>query len=211
MPLPEKSPPPAVFSANGNQFEVRLFSCQPICWICLTPPDPSVKSIVDDGQAFFPALIDTGTTESLVLHEWHLLNWAGLSLSALKLHGKLSRMWGHEIPGVKADIWISTWDTSPYEPPATGTPAAKVFVQDGRILVSQLYSGRDLITADGAGSPVYGRVGEPAYKGGVPVDIQPRLPVLGVQLLRANRLAFAYRPGLARYSLLRERERQFGV
>lgn len=110
-----KDTKPLVFSISGQGFHVRPRPREALVWVSLTKRDarrPKLTTLNSEPAQpvhIFPALLDTGCTESLLLHEWHLEKWAQLpfkSFDSSDAAGKPKSLLGHKCPTIQVDLWL---------------------------------------------------------------------------------------------------------
>jgi hypothetical protein len=83
---------------------VSIKSLQPIVWISVTPPQ-----VIDlpDNSPRFPAVIDTGFNQTLLIQDQHLKEWGGVNPGDLQLFpGETARYGSQTWPFRIADIWL---------------------------------------------------------------------------------------------------------
>jgi len=96
-PIPERS---AEVTVRGER--VRLRADQIVVWLTISSrmeqsPRPSAMA--------FPAILDTGHTHTLTIHERHLIEWAGLRPENLRIYGAVRHL-GRRILLHAANIWV---------------------------------------------------------------------------------------------------------
>jgi hypothetical protein len=91
---------PTTVNVQGDTLPIKAH--QIVTWVSVTrrgrmdlPPNPRR----------FPAIIDIGHTHNFSLSEHHLLEWAGLRLSALPRIGRIRHV-GRTLPLVGLNLWL---------------------------------------------------------------------------------------------------------
>ena len=87
---------------------IALKSLQPIVWISVAPPQ-----VIDlpPTAPRFPAVIDTGFNQTLLIQDWHLEKWAGVKSADLQVFpGEAARYGNQTWPFRLADIWLQPAD-----------------------------------------------------------------------------------------------------
>lgn len=97
---------------------VRVRGSQIIAWVSLTLPRVDVP---DPRAVPFPAILDTGHTHTLALHERHLREWAGLRPDLLAEAGAV-RERGRRLPLRAAKLWVHPNRGGAREPAADRVP-----------------------------------------------------------------------------------------
>jgi hypothetical protein len=210
-PLTYKSPTIS-FPANEERRRVHLHNSEAFVWLSVTKRDPKSSNLIGPTEAF-PALLDTGCTESLFIHEWHLANWIGMSLSAFDPTGRPSEVHYQHCPRVKLDLWLHAYEgKSTKEPPTDFRKAAKMQLPDGALVSVLRYTKMFRVerstptrrwwnpvdwfrpqqpaTSDVANKEVddWARSARSRPMDSIPLDVYPRLPLIGTKLLRANNI-----------------------
>lgn len=202
MPLLDKKGD-AKFKGAARDQQVPLQRYTPYVWLTVTSHDVSRKEL-GESTRWFPALVDTGTNESLVLHEWHLKEWAGMEMSGLPTRRQIN-LYGIAMPVFVMDVWLSRYGVSPITSPPSNAGSVKMQVSGG-VVVSQAYksrifslnSSKSIKDSDAQASRALQRLyhsnQEASKSGSVPLNIHPRIPVVGVKLLYANSLNLTLHP-----------------
>jgi hypothetical protein len=86
---------------NGQR--LRIFPYQILIWVSLSPG--GVRRL-DPRAARFPAVLDTGFTDSFLIHKQQLRDFAGLQPTQLPAVNEHLRAPGRQIPLHNADVWI---------------------------------------------------------------------------------------------------------
>jgi hypothetical protein len=83
---------------------ILIKSLQPVVWVSVAPPQ--VMDLPANALRF-PAVIDTGFNQTLLIQDGHLESWAGVKLSDLQVYPGESARHGNQIwPFRIADIWL---------------------------------------------------------------------------------------------------------
>lgn len=120
------------FSVGTGKHKIVLRNL-PVVWISITRRDESPRKILDDSIPFFPAVIDTGTTAAVFLHEWHLENWAQVPFDTLPTTGKptINPMdLEDSASSVSTDVWIHPLKPGQLQPDDVRS-AIKILVSRG--------------------------------------------------------------------------------
>ena len=83
---------------------VSIKPLQAVVWISVAPPD-----VVDlpANALRFPAVIDTGFNQTLLIQDWHLQSWAGVKPADLQTFpGETARYGNQNWPFRIADVWL---------------------------------------------------------------------------------------------------------
>ena len=100
--LPIPNSPRNVTLANGDIVEIKPL--QPIVWISISPPEIVLPGI---DAPRFPAVIDTGFNNTLLIQDSHLERWADLSAGKLRLSPvEPVAIWGQRLHFRLADVWL---------------------------------------------------------------------------------------------------------
>lgn len=83
---------------------VKVKPLQPIVWISLAPP--SVLDLPANAPRF-PAVIDTGFNQTLLIQDAHLQEWGGVNVGDLETYPGETARYGNQIWHFRmADIWL---------------------------------------------------------------------------------------------------------
>ena len=194
-----------------SNYQVSAKSYEAMVWLTVSQCNSRCKNLGDaEGRSVpFPALIDTGCSESLVLSEWHLLKWIKQPIEAFSPSGSGKCLHGHLCPAIRINIWLHPFLNSKTD----FDPSAAIKMQTSGALVSYLesqktYKDRRSVPApkkkkiafasmfrgseappekpDAVDTWLAREVG--SQKDDVPVNIYPRLPLLGVKFLVQNKI-----------------------
>lgn len=229
MPLLDSPRESATVTGVLSADVVPLFRSEPYVWVTVRKRDPNCKELRDRGCSF-PALVDTGTSDSFVLHEWHLEQWCGLDVKSTRKSGRPKVLFGHNLPVVLVDIWLARHNLDPRDAPPQDCVFDKLSLSNG-IVVSTIYCSRAFSEVretvesrsfwdyvpwigkkeraakdDVARFVEANLVSESVGNGTIPRDIHPRIPVIGVKLLRTNRLDLHFSTCEGHFSLTRLHE-----
>lgn len=87
-----------------GQEQIRIKPLQPLVWISIAPP-----SVLELPPLWprFPAVIDTGFNQTLLMQQHHVQGWAGVSVADLLVFpGEAAGYRGQAWPFYIADIWL---------------------------------------------------------------------------------------------------------
>jgi hypothetical protein len=81
----------------------RVFPLQILVWVSLGPM--GLRDL-DPRMPRFPAVLDTGFSETFLIHEQQLRGWAGLRPEHLRSRNQVFRAHGRQIPVHAANLWL---------------------------------------------------------------------------------------------------------
>lgn len=195
----ERNTAPIEFeSSNGNRQRINLSKTTPFVWIAITPYLKYKDELPNDIQ-FVPAIIDTGSTSDVVLHQWHLEHWLGLSVETQTVARNVY-LFGTPMAQARLDVWLAIGEQHdlPQNQPSVklatcGTVVSTINTAEFRteresrpsFLDRIMFGGKnDLKVLDGWLQKQDGSDGS-GLKG-----VFPRIPILGLGVLRKNKLEF---------------------
>jgi hypothetical protein len=198
------------FSAASADHRHRPSKLQAIVWVSFTPRDPEKKSL-DDSDNVFPSVLDTGCNVSFLLHQWHLKSWADCALGDFKSVGAGTELYGCKCPTIGGDLWLH--EHYGLDPPADKSSAVKLQMSGGAsvssICTHKVFQQKAAPDKQQSWpeflSDVFERIRqgrnvsnnswiEEMYKdwdrrnGSVPPSVYPRIPLVGMRILAANKL-----------------------
>lgn len=91
-----------VLLPSGQLIAIRRF--QPVVWISISLPAVADLPL---STASFPAVIDTGFNQTLLIQDRHLEQWAGIRAADLRVFPSESAQYGGQVWRFRiADIWL---------------------------------------------------------------------------------------------------------
>jgi hypothetical protein len=123
---------------------VQVKATEAIVWLTIALREP-LRSRLDQDADVVPAIVDTGCTEGVFVHEWHLRHLLGLDIESLKAAGKERRIFSRDVPLARLDVWLHPFIALPnqtisaLQPPKDTTRAVKLQLSHG-VAVSTLES-----------------------------------------------------------------------
>lgn len=99
---------------------IAIKSLQPVVWISVAAPQ-----VLDlpANSLRFPAVVDTGFNQTLLIQDWHLESWGGVKLSDLQIFpGETARHGNQAWPFRIADIWLHAHPLNPSPAEPSGEP-----------------------------------------------------------------------------------------
>jgi hypothetical protein len=203
---------PIQFPANGELQRVFLRKSEAFVWLSITRRDPNCPHLKNPATAI-PALVDTGCNEGLFIHEWHLANWFDMPLGSFDPAGEPGMVHYQHCPRIRLDVWLHPYEgKSTKEPPTEFRNAAKMQLPNGALVsvlrYAKMFRVEDtppkfrwwkladwfLRTQAAKSSETnkeiddWGRSAHAHDTDSIPLNVYPRLPLIGTKLLLANRL-----------------------
>lgn len=202
---------PVRFQADGRDVVYKPRKWEILIWISIAKRDPHRNKHgagLPLDAVIFPALLDTGCPESLIIHEWHLEHWLALPLNSFEQTGPPKILMRNQCPMISVDLWLHWPEHGPFKPPTAKDRAIKLQMSGGALAS---------VVRTSSCFPI-GKPKEKKKKGplsflrrqpsevelelvevwaasaaghradDIPFDVYPTLPLLGLKTLHTNRL-----------------------
>jgi hypothetical protein len=100
--------------------KVSVKPLQPVVWVSVAPPEV-VELPIEAPR--FPALIDTGFNQALLIQDSHLWLWGGVKPADLQVHPGENARYGDQVwPFRIADIWLHPSGSNDANPVPVAAP-----------------------------------------------------------------------------------------